>query len=1581
MEPSRKHQPDIDPDVHPTFGSQNDVGRDLSDAEQSTGEDYGLSSRQQKELDKKLASADEQLGGYDSSSDANLNNIDDVRQREAALTSGLYVGKGGAENSRTSGSYEREDGRGIEKLRAFNFKNIMKKKGPLGVIVALGVGLPTILTIFLSPALLLQQFTETLTGKFNDQLAALDVRSTMLLKKKYNSTITKNTCGVTITIRCKYQSIRENSGLAKRLRNAGIEIKGDNSIIPGRIKPTAFVFDGKEIEAKNLLREARTNPALRSALRRGYDPLFAAFSDKISTKVRTSLGLKKSSNVKSSSDPDKMDEDLKKTASGTDNIPADGKKLTPVDEDGNPVDDADAHHYEDSEGNSYDKDEGRRVNTMIDEGFDRDKLASKVSKTAIKSSVKSALLVTSLGAGAADSLCSAWIMIRVAGFAAKVYQQRQLIRYSYEFVKAGHKQRYGALTAEEMTYFGNKLTQVNSEGKAALDSDGYRFAAYGDLFSPGTFDTDAIKSEDDKVKTADAALVKNETSRYVNGQLLNDNLMSKLVGKITGSESNTVKSADSACKFTKSWKGQALVFGLAAAGAVVAFFTGGISVGVGAAISAAASVAISVAFAVIQPKLIDMAKGEVIKGDENGNETGNAVVAGMGGYNAQTAQGGGLRVASQSAYAEYNDMNSRLIAQYNEEDRASRSPLDPTSKNTFLGSIVHSILPYSTKMQTVGSSSLAITSMVGNTLSSLGRSPISSAADESEQYSQCDDAEYKGLAADPFCNLRYMLPETDIDPMTVLDYMIEGGYITEEDPTPQGDYAEYVKNCIDRETSIGDPFTADGGAGGNAGDDCVVGKGDKNEKRNTMFALFYVDSRVDDGMDNDFDTAQASSEAVADTNVRVASFNVLGASHTDGPEANKPEYSTWTERIKYTLATIKQNPGDTTDDFEVIGFQEFEPKQRDYMKQNLPNYKMSTKGKESDAIMWNDDRFETVEEGTWESTYFEGKIKEPWVKLKDRETLQEFYVMSVHDPINRGQGSAQTRYENAQGHLAMVNKLKTSAPVFLVGDFNSAYTKDGGAGANTDEKMTYCVLTSGGMNDAYDLSVPRKAKCPNKPEGARNFIDHIYLTPEIQITSFTDIEGGDKKNGSDHPTIFADAVIPGAGAASSGAGTSFVIGTYNTPTRSPNPSLASQKILENQMDIIGMQELGGSNYFTIKNDLAEKGYEVYPNVKKGETDSYFCAYARPIFYNATGATGTKFKLIKSEVIDVPSYAHKVAYQEARRCGNNGEMTKGGGRSNLPIVWLQDAATGQTIIVMNTHNLASCCGAGREEGAKKRHQSAEIYIKKITELKISNPGVPIFFSGDFNEGTGVRRKGNVTLDRNHNNLLYCMFKQTGLMFKAIAGNDRPCQTDTEGYGGVDYVYATPGVKVDWTKSFVDPSTNDHPHKVEFGKLTVPATGGTKTAPTSSEGWVWPTKGPITNGNCYNVPVSDLGTHAGMDINTPSTSLEVLAMSNGVVVQKDYGSASGNYIIIKADDGTYYGYQHLKSLPSVTGRVTAGQSIAIAGKTGRVYLDTSKGHLHITMATRQTLGAYGSHSSNFDPMKKLQGVKPASYNCTR
>ena len=1537
------------------YNPSEEAARSLLDRERNASNTDNLTPRQQRKLDRKLASADEQMRGYDPNSDDNLKNIDDARQREAALNSGFYTGRGGAEKQKTS-----------------NIKAIMKKRGPLAAILTVGLGLPTILTILFSPAMLLQQLAEVMTGEFNDQLAALDVRSTLLLKKKYSAELTKGICDP-VSIRCKYQTIREGSGLAKRLRNAGIEIEGEKSLIPGRIKPTHFIYDGNRIPANKLLENAKTNPNLRSALRKGYDPIYAAFSDKNAKSIRGILGLKKSSSVKSSTDVDDMNEDLKEVAAGTDEIPPDGKKLTDTgekDANGDPI-------WEDSDGNTYNDEQANRINNSIDQGFDRAKLANKVSKTAIKSSLKGALTVSAMGAGAVDSACTAWTMIRVAGFAAKQYQQLQLIRYGYEFVKIAHKQKYGDLTAEEMNFFGDKLTSTNSDGKAAMDSAGYRFAAYGDAFNPGTFNVSSSKNAADNEEAAKQVLLQNEQSRYVNGQLLNQNVMSQLISYISKG-SNNVDAADKVCKFTKSWKGQALVFGLAATGLIVGIASGGLSLGAGAALQGAASVTISIALALLQPKLIDMAKGEVIKGDENGNETGNAITSGMGAYNARTAQSRGLRPATETAYASYTQETNRVAAEYAEQERSSLSPFDPTSRHTFLGSIMAEVLPYTSKQSTIGTSIVASTSLIGRTMASLVGSKTAKAASP-DKYSQCDDVEYQkyNLAADPFCNVRYALPGLSTDSEAVLDKMIAGGYVTETDPTPLGDYKTYVENCITRTASIGESFNEDGGSI-NDGGECVIGKGGANEARNTMFAQFYIDTSIEEGMEEDFEDAAVVADTPSMT-FRGATFNILH--YPDGD---------WQARLKKSVETLEKNSVD------IAGLQEARPQQQDLFKKAdyggdvydmYPTKATNGQGPDENpdsVVIWNKSKYELVEGRQKAIKYDGGERKVNIVKLKNIENGAngpEFYVLNTHDPIDdraTSEGGPQNRYDNNKLYMETIRNELEGYPVFFAGDFNSKFTVEASGNKplnGSRDNLAYCMLTQDDILVHASDSQQGKTGCTSEKDVlGRNDVDHIFISSTMKASNYSMAPRG--SNGGDHDMVYADIEIPG-GSESSGAGSTFVIGTYNQKNAISEAQHegAMKNIVDAKMDVVGTQETSNPKFSRYKDYLGKKGYAAFPSTGPDRVNQT-CASSQAIFYNKS-----KFTFLKGAFIEYPRYPYPPA-----DCGGGEKTTSSHNEqglpkvwTNTPVAWLQDSVTRQTVIVINTHGVANVKLSDGTQPAKSRYRAAQIFVQEIQKLKTENPGVPIFFTGDFNEGTNVRTSGNITYQAKQENLLFCMFAETKLMVSA----DGPAMKCDKSYsiGGIDYIYTTPEVKTDWVKEIASggkdsgpPSYTDHP--VKYAQVTVPGTGAPGTSP---QGWVWPVPSVRTMGTLgWGEKNSDGQAHEGIDIG-PKLNATVVAAHAGTV-NRVWGATDrcGAYISITATGTPYFAaYQHVNPLSIKVKQgdtVTAGQEIANIGTQGGSTCG-SKGfyHLHFSVEKQPgTVSVYdGPTPTSVNP---LNFVKP-------
>jgi endonuclease/exonuclease/phosphatase family metal-dependent hydrolase len=986
----------------------------------------------------------------------------------------------------------------------------------------------------LSPGLLLVQLKETLTDKFNDQLAAMDVRQTAIMKKKLGKTTTTGICGENVSIRCKYRTIGDRHD--KRLEAAGFTIEGDKDIF-GRTKPTSFTLNGGEpISADQMLGEATSDANLRSALRHGYNPRFAAFSDAIANKVNSSLGIKKARNINPSADEEAMREQLKESASGEAGTQGGRPRSETVDGE---------TKYYDGDGNPVIKEEFDRINSAIDELDARNNLVDGVKKTALKSGLKSSVTSFAVGLGTVDTFCTAWTTIRVASQAAKIYGARQIIRYSHVFMNTADDIKRGTATPESVAYLGKILTSVNSKGKSATDSAGYHYATDGDIFKAGKFDA----SLDGKALTDSAVdnnILQNEVSRYVNGQIIPDNMVASLISKIGASDSKT---ADKTCEVVKSWKGQAIIFTAAIGGAVLAFFTGGASLGAGTVAQIAATATLSIALAIIVPKLMDMAKGELITGEENGNEAGNAITSGRAGYNAQVSQARALAVLDQDDAVEYNQATQRTVADYNETERLELSPFDPTSKNTFIGGIVSSLIPYATKLAQPGSTLTSTASLVTQSFGNIINPTTNAATVTKEEFEQCDDIDYKGLAADPFCNLRYGLSKEAlaIDPEGVLNYMETNGYI-EQDSTngkPGGVngsvYQEYITQCIERTTAIGDTLTED--EQGN-GENCIQGKSGGNEERNTMFRLFYLDTSIQDGMDSDFSVGTASAvNSGAGGQFNVGSFNICYGVAAGGGYPSCARGVGFEERLQNTVKTIKDN------DIQVVGLQEVRENQWNALQNTNAlggTYDIFPKPYGRGAypgqnpVIWKTSEFELIKDGSkaidgYSVTSGPNATAYTQVKLRYISTGQTFYLINVHEPVGTGSAIATARKKSAELLASKVKDLSGEGiPIFITGDFNSKYQACGAGVVQTAldckrENMPYCILTNNtGLWDSWDAFNKKTGTCPSQDyNGGPGPVDHIYLSSGVEVSKYKYFGGGVRSNGSDHSTLMVGVTIPG----------------------------------------------------------------------------------------------------------------------------------------------------------------------------------------------------------------------------------------------------------------------------------------------------------------------------------------------------------------------------------------------------------------------------------------------------------------------
>jgi murein DD-endopeptidase MepM/ murein hydrolase activator NlpD len=108
-------------------------------------------------------------------------------------------------------------------------------------------------------------------------------------------------------------------------------------------------------------------------------------------------------------------------------------------------------------------------------------------------------------------------------------------------------------------------------------------------------------------------------------------------------------------------------------------------------------------------------------------------------------------------------------------------------------------------------------------------------------------------------------------------------------------------------------------------------------------------------------------------------------------------------------------------------------------------------------------------------------------------------------------------------------------------------------------------------------------------------------------------------------------------------------------------------------------------------------------------------------------------------------------------------------------------------------------------------------------------------------------------------------------------------------------------------------------------------------------------PVQGTHDYGTATNAFGggrEHQGQDI-LAACGTPVVAALGGEVTLTRFQERAGNYVVIKADDGTSQAYMHLLEPATVTqgDRVTAGQALGQVGQTGR----TTACHLHFELWT--------------------------------
>jgi hypothetical protein len=134
----------------------------------------------------------------------------------------------------------------------------------------------------------------------------------------------------------------------------------------------------------------------------------------------------------------------------------------------------------------------------------------------------------------------------------------------------------------------------------------------------------------------------------------------------------------------------------------------------------------------------------------------------------------------------------------------------------------------------------------------------------------------------------------------------------------------------------------------------------------------------------------------------VASFNVLGASHTAGPDRRK-FFGTGTARVGGQIAMLEERK------VTIAGLQEFQkPQVYAFLARTggqWDAYPGMSLGElmADNSIAWRKDTWEAVERRIVEIPYFGGHPRGmPYVLLKNRHTGHRVWILNVHNPANIG---------------------------------------------------------------------------------------------------------------------------------------------------------------------------------------------------------------------------------------------------------------------------------------------------------------------------------------------------------------------------------------------------------------------------------------------------------------------------------------------------------------------------------------------------------------------------------------------------
>ena len=742
-----------------------------------------------------------------------------VREREDEANSINYEPTGKPKRSR----------RGDSSHNPIKSLNLLKRGSPMALIIGLilGGGALTLGSFALLPVHIYQNFIE----KYDSQNTSYTIRTNKVLAAKLTNNATEGICNTPadfIKIRCRFS--RPSNYMLKQLEvNNIIPLDKNGNKIEKKLlfqntRPASFQFDPSgnstqparaPIEAGNLLKTLQADSNFRAAFHSANKTRLQTFSDSVFKRVAGRFGFTKQDKLKDAKTEVDIREAIDDNAKGADT----GAK------------------------NASESNDDSKIKQLLKKliGDEAKNEASKLASSGRGDAI-------GLAAGA---VCLVADVPGIYTRTAAAYQMGVLIRFAMVNIVAVNAIMAGDGTPEEATAIGNSLTQTVN-GKSALDSFGMKYSLYNDT-TPEKDDTYQNFVPGGKAAALMGAAVPILTSD------IKRNICAGATSPVTGV-------------------------------AINAALAGG-TLGVGAAINIGVGILVSVAIEAAAGPVIDLVLDSIpadvyqdamkmffgdITANVSGMDFGNALASGAANSFGQVANAGGNMPLSVSDAIAYNNQTQAVNYAYAEEDRSTFSPLDASNTNTFMGSVVHSMIPLYSQMGSLTSILTSVGSIARTSASSVLVGSTFAASNNENQYKLCTDPSLTNIngetvAAGPFCNIQYGIPTQylDMDTQTVVDTLVEDGQVDEDTGEPietASDFAADASNVVlgtDSSTEITSLYKwmelcSDGTS--SQAVNCQI-----KDQKTAMYAIYTIDHRIQKNMDDEDTDPEDDSASPAST--------------------------------------------------------------------------------------------------------------------------------------------------------------------------------------------------------------------------------------------------------------------------------------------------------------------------------------------------------------------------------------------------------------------------------------------------------------------------------------------------------------------------------------------------------------------------------------------------------------------------------------------------------------------------------------------------------------------------------------------